>query len=308
MYREACSFCKNNTGLIYPLATDYITGDKFQIWQCRFCQLAFTEPVPPELSRYYPAKYRRYSPLVQHLLHRLYRQRVRKWVQGVDPGSVFEIGCGDGLMLDALRRQGWQVMGSERTPEIAEFARTQMGIEVVTGDLASFAPPQPFDLIILFQVLEHLENPFETLIHVRRLLKSDGRLLIGVPNFASWQARFGGKHWFHLDVPRHLFHYNPVSLTRCLEQAGFTIEKITFVSWEHDPYGWVQTLYNRLDSQPNRLTRLLMGLDGLHPISLLQLVLLPFLTPIAIAGAIISWVVGKGALMQIKARPTAQPE
>jgi SAM-dependent methyltransferase len=298
-----CPACASTqSSLLHGHALDYITGKVFQVWRCAECGLGFTLPRPENMARHYPARYRRYTPAVLALLKALYRRRARRWSRGfTGPGRALEVGCGDGLMLATLREAGWRVAGTERTPQAAAFARQRLGLPVFVGDLDALSPEPTFELIILFQVLEHLPDPTVTLRQCARLLNPKGRLVVGLPNLASWQARFGGPVWFHLDVPRHLVHFSPESLDRALRQAGLQIARIGFVSLEHDPYGWIQSILNRLGIRHNHLTRLLMRLDdpgvgGIIQVAAAGLLLIPCL-----ALSVVSWIVGKGALMEIQA-------
>ena len=145
-------------------------------------------------------------------------------------------------MLDTLRRAGWRVVGIERTPEMARFARHDLELPVFAGGVEAIAARPHFDLIILFQVLEHIRDPLSVLRQCATLLKPSGVLIVGVPNLESWQARYTGPHWFHLDVPRHLFHFSPRSLGKVLQMADLTVSRISFVSFEHDPYGWIESI------------------------------------------------------------------
>jgi SAM-dependent methyltransferase len=220
------------------------------------------------------------------------------------PGVALEVGVGDGLMLNALRSLGWRVIGNERTAEMASFAHRHLGLPVFAGDIDALQPAPHFDLIILFQVLEHIDDPLKMLKQLRTLLKPDGKLIIGVPNFESWQSSFGKSNWFHLDVPRHLFHYSPASLANCLSRADMEIEQVSHVSLEHDPYGWLQTILNRFDRQPNRLTRLLMRMDALDANGLANFVAVPLLGIASVELSALSWLFHRGALIEVIARPT----
>jgi len=129
--------------------------------------------------------------------------------------------------------------------------------------------------------------------------------VVAAPNLDSWQAKACGRAWFHLDVPRHLFHFTPSSLERALEQAGLQITSIEFHSFEHDPYGWVQSILNRMRFPNNQLTRMLMGMDGeasgffsrAAMLAISALLLLP-----SLGLSIVSWMAGSGAIMQVWAR------
>ncbi len=303
-YQYVCRICgSHHTRIVYEKAHDYITGDIFQVWQCQDCLVAATDPQPTDLSPYYPSRYRHYTPVVISILKALYGQRVKRWANRfTEPGTAFEMGCGDGFMLDNLRKLGWKVVGNERTVAMAQFARQQLGLDVFVGDLDALRPVPTFGLVILFQVLEHLDDPVPVLRQISQILTPGGKLIIGVPNFDSWQASWGKDRWLHLDVPRHLFHYSPASLENTLKLAGLTTEDVQYVSLEHDPFGWLQTLYNRLDSRRNRLTRTLMALDRPTLAVIIELGLLPFLGVVCLMLSIASWLVAKGAIIQVIAR------
>jgi SAM-dependent methyltransferase len=292
---------------LYDSAPDYVTDAFFQVYQCENCTFAFTSPVPDDLSPHYPTRYRQYHPLIINTLSLLYRQRVKKWNRlFARPGAAFEMGYGDGIMLDNLRRLGWKVFGSERTVEAAHFARHALDMPVFVGGPPAIKPAPVFDLVFLFQVLEHLDNPVDTIRQIGQFLTPNGKLIIGVPNFSGWQRRFSGKKWFHLDVPRHLSHFSAQSLDTLVKTAGLEIERVGFVSFEHDPYGWVQSLLNMLDSQPNRLTRLLMGVDPMGFKNFAQVI---FAVPLGVVGmilAILSWMFKSGAVIEVIVRKPAQ--
>jgi hypothetical protein len=131
-------------------------------------------------------------------------------------------------------------------------------------------------------------------------LRPGGRLIIAVPNYASWQSRYARGGWFHLDVPRHLFHFTPAALARLLREAGLAPGDVHFASWEHDPYGWVQSIENRLGLASNTLTRSLMGLSP-APGRALALVLAALLTLPAAILSVASWMAGAGAIMEMSA-------
>lgn len=305
---ESCRLCRSSDiSLLFKQVQDYISGELFDVRRCNRCGVAFTHPQPVSIHRFYPTYYRRYGRLAYATLGFLYRWRARSWVHTLgSSGMALEVGCGDGWMLRALREQGWKVVGNERTVQSTLFAATVNGLPVFVGGLEALKPEARFDLIILFQVLEHLADPLGTLQECVRLLRPGGALVVAVPNIESWQARVSGPSWFHLDVPRHLFHFSPLSLSYVLERAGLDVAAIHFVSLEHDPYGWVQSVLNRAGLPQNLLTRLLMGgaepgtatsLAGMGTVLLSVLLLGP-----CVLLAMCSWTARAGALMELRAR------
>src|ERR1019366_7639872 len=110
-----------------------------------------------------------------------------------------------------------------------------------------------YDAVILWHVAEHLHEPGATVRAIARLLRPGGVLLIAVPNFGSPEAVLGRAGWFHLDVPRHLVHFTPSTLTAILEAAGFQPVKVTHLVPEYDLFSFVQTAENRLGLPANLL-------------------------------------------------------
>jgi SAM-dependent methyltransferase len=181
---------------------------------------------------------------------------------------------------------------------MARFAREHFGLTVYVESETPIPAGEKFDLIVLFQVLEHLENPVEQLTRAASLLAEGGRIIVAVPNFSSWQSRFAQSGWFHLDVPRHLVHFSPESLEQAAQAAGLTTQTVEFTSFEHDPYGWVQSALNRFFKNENRLTKLLMRSVPWRGSDLFTLLLAGLLTPIAVVLSLVSWMAGKGAILE----------
>ena len=132
-------------------------------------------------------------------------------------------------------------------------------------------------------------------------LAPGGRVIVNVPNFASWQSRFAGAKWLHLDVPRHLVHFSPGSLATAFAAAGLKLCRLGYASFEHDPYGWVESALNRITGRPNTLTRFLMGMQPFGARVAISMVAGAILTPLAFALSVLSWAFRRGALLEATA-------
>lgn len=298
---QTCPVCGIESARpVYSEARDPITLDCFSVAECVACGVAYTKPRPSSWERYYPEQYRAYGPITTGVLSMFYNLRASRWMR-VKPekgGKVLEIGCGPGLMLAAFHRNGWRVLGIERNEAVAAAARRALGLEIISAAVEELPMDAQFDLIVMFQVLEHIGGPLQLLIECAKRLAPGGRLIINVPNFSSWQSRFAGPKWLHLDVPRHVVHFTPQTLATTLERAGLRLVELRFTSMEHDPYGWVESTVNLLTGRCNTLTRFLMGLDPFGPAVLLSFVLGVVLVPPAFLLATASWLAGSGALME----------
>lgn len=296
-----CPICKSsNLEVVYDEAADHITKKQFSILGCKSCALRFTYPVPENPNHFYPKKYRIYGPIVLRILRALYLIRARRLTSLFSkPKAALEIGCGDGFMLNSLKSMGWEVTGIERTEEVASHARDVFGINVVSKGIEHLPKKPTFDLIFFFNSLEHMADPLSMVKECTFRLKPNGKLIIMVPNFDSWQSRFAGAKWVHLDPPRHLCHFNQESISNMFKSVGFTVSDINFVSLEHDPYGWIQSSINKITNRDNTLTRYLMGLEKFDFQIFLSVIISTILFLPSIILAVVSWFFSQGALMQV---------
>jgi len=250
-------------------ARDYVSGEEFEVLRCGACGLARTTPAPaPErMERYYPAAYygaasaRRFPAVVEALQRALYGARARAVERlAGGTGRVLDVGCGRGFLLDAFRRRGWAVQGTELDDRSAAHAREVLGLQVHTGPAEAWPWREGhFDAVVFWHVLEHLAEPRLALERARRLLRPGGVLMVGVPNFASPEARLAAAGWFHLDVPRHVVHLTPRWLEGALDAAGFDVRRRSFLTPEYDAFSLVQSAENRFGLRHNLLYDVLRG-------------------------------------------------
>lgn len=305
---------------LFP-ARDYITGDVFRIERCPDCGLVRTIPQPKagDLVRYYPPGYYgrgvRYPLFLQRFLDGIYTRRARHLEQRCSGrhGKALDIGCGPGWMLDKLRARGWEGIGTERDDESARFARSELGLEVLTGEnVLEDLPSNSFDLVILWHVLEHLAEPAREIAEISRLLRPGGIALLAVPNFGSIEARLAGPRWFHLDVPRHLSHIELPTLRSLLDRSGLEIMSAGYFSPEYDVFSAVQTSLNMLGLRQNMLYNLLrsrgsrlMSAGELrrHPVSaLLTMALTPLIGALSLLWVPSVALTRQGATLTVHAR------
>jgi len=170
------------------------------------------------------------------LYHRLYRTLalpIMPWRSG---GRILDVGCGTGDYLAGLRQMGWAVQGIEINPHAVQHAREVLHLDVAQSDfLQARLPANHFDVVTMWWYLEHIPNPLQVLQEARRVLKPDGVLWLGVPNWAGWEARFFRTAWYHLDTPRHFYLFTPATLRAMLEHAGWSVRQRRNISWLNDP-------------------------------------------------------------------------
>jgi SAM-dependent methyltransferase len=248
------------------------TRKQFDVVRCRQCGLArlHPQPSPDELRSYYPDSYW-FAPdtsLAARLEERYRRLVLRGHIRFVERalrgsrarGPLLDVGCGGGLFLGLLRRRGLRVVGLDSSHEAAALAWRHQRAPAVVADLEQ-APfrPASFAAITMSHVLEHLPDPCVYLAAAGRLLQPDGRLVIHVPNAASFQFHLLGRRWNGVDVPRHLFNYRDRDLVRLLDVMGFEVVRRTYFSLRDNPAGLATSLAPGLDPMARRVRKVREG-------------------------------------------------
>ena len=136
--------------------------------------------------------------------------------------KVLDIGTAGGAFLDAAKNFGYDAYGMEPSSYlVTKGQRRGLQIEQGTIDTHNFKP-LTFDLICLWDVIEHLTDPKKSLLKIRELLKPNGVLLINYPDISTWQAKlFGKKFWWIISV--HLTHFSPKTLKKICSLTGFEV-------------------------------------------------------------------------------------
>lgn len=235
-----------------------IEGCASRLVVCPCCGLGRLDPLPSddELTSFYPDAYYgdpgiKFQPLVEALVRAVGARHIRFLSRGVPSGGqVLDVGCGRGVLLAELADRGFEVHGVERSAAAAAGADPRARIRIAS-DLAEVAhPADSFDAVLIWHVLEHLRDPVASVREIHRILRPGGKLVVAVPNFSSLQARWAGAAWFHLDLPRHVFHFSLAALRRLLVQSGFACESEHHFSLRQNPFGWIQSSLNRRPDLP----------------------------------------------------------
>lgn len=242
----SCPLCGSDAAhRVYRLA-DWLYGTEgwYCLVRCAACGLLYLNPRPSRdvMPCHYPSEY---APFQGAGAGRCLRRgpwrayglakRCRAVTRLVPRGRLLDVGCASGAFLAAMRETGaWEVVGLERDEGAAAWARERHGISVHRADVdeATFVEGA-FDAITLWDVLEHLPSPGDTLRRLRPWLSDDGWLVLRVPDGGSPWARLFGRYWAGLDAPRHLVTFDRRTLRRLLSACGYTVRAEWALSGTH---------------------------------------------------------------------------
>ena len=136
-------------------------------------------------------------------------------------GKLLDIGCGPGFFLDEAKRRGWETRGADLSRWSRDYAKEHFNVEVFQGLLGdAHFPDRSFDVIVMNDVIEHLEDPKSVLREVRRILKNDGVIYISTPDIQSFLSRFLRAKWWGINK-YHLFYFSKKTIEKLFDEIGF---------------------------------------------------------------------------------------
>jgi len=158
--------------------------------------------------------------------------------------SLLDFGCGKGIFLFLAKKEHWEIAGVETSANRSAYASKILEIEVNTAFYTEGSIfNKKFDILTLFHVIEHITDSRILLKNlVKDNLKENGLLVLEVPNIKSWQFQWSKERWLHLDVPRHLAHFDADTIKPLLENAGCQIIGQDFFSFHLGIIGMIQTI------------------------------------------------------------------
>jgi 2-polyprenyl-3-methyl-5-hydroxy-6-metoxy-1,4-benzoquinol methylase len=232
-----CPVCGNNSlNEIMECVDHSLTQENFDIIECPVCTLRVTFPIPPvdKIAPYYNfTDYISHTDINEGWMNQLYH-KVRKrtlaqktnWIQSLFTGfkgNLLEIGAGTGAFANAMKEKDWKVTALEPDELTRKRAKDNYNLEVLPIEALYNLPEKSFDVITLWHVLEHVHDLNGYFKAIYKLLKTNGRLIIAVPNYTSFDARFYKSFWAAYDVPRHLYHFTPKSMANLCNRYRFKI-------------------------------------------------------------------------------------
>ena len=286
----SCCVCGSKSARAYVRTWDRSHGQpgEFTFVKCRGCGHVYLNPRPTqeEIGLYYPETYKEYVMGVEEEPSAFVRwnrryglaKRCHTITSRRPPGRFLDVGCGTGILMEAMRERGWQVQGVDFTPAAVQAARAR-GLEVHQGTLEDAGLPEAsFDAVALWNVIEHVPDPPATAQAVARVLRPGGLVVMATPNVDALDARLFGEYWALWEAPRHFNVFSPGSLGRVLESAGFA--NVTSESVVGTWFGFVTSLQylweERQGFRPNPGDGTRPFWDTALPMQLLRALALPY--------------------------------
>ncbi len=207
---------------------------EFNLVRCSQCNMIRQNPrlTWESLESYYPENYSAYERIIDRETSRIKRADrsygMQKRVKAIERfqagGKLLDVGCGTGVFLaEAKKDPHWEVAGIEPNPKAAEYTRNELGVEIYQQRFADAPlPNNQFDVITMWNVLEHLDFPSQDLRRAMEILRPGGWLVFSIPNLESLDARLFGHAWIGWDLPRHLYLFPGSQLKAVLERNGFS--------------------------------------------------------------------------------------
>ncbi len=202
--------------------------------ECTHCGLKFVAKIKSNnyYSQIYNKNYFNGAVYDNYLDEEKYRRRVFrdkiKLIKKHLPceGTILDIGCGMGFFLMEMQKRGYQIKGLDISKYAAAIASAKLNTFIPPADLlsASFSPGQ-FDIITLWDLLEHLPEPARYLDRISQIIKKNGVLVIETLNISSLTARMLKEKWPLYFPPYHLFYFNQKNISLLLEKTGFSLLK-----------------------------------------------------------------------------------
>lgn len=278
-----CLVCQSSKKSIF------LKTPKRSLYVCHRCHLIYVSPLPKKafLKKFYQEEYFQLEKDKKKILgYRDYEQQKRFLIsyfekklkqiaklKGEKRGKLLDIGCALGYFLESAKKDGWEVVGLDISPYAVEAVR-KGGVKAVEGFLyeAGFER-NSFDVITIFQTIEHDPNPVNLLSEIYRILKPGGILLLITPDQKGMLPTLLGKKWHGWQVEAHLFWFDKQSLQFALKKAGFrNIEiKKDILIW-----GSLMDIFEAIKMRyPNLVTKTAFAIISWLPRSIRQIAIIP---------------------------------
>jgi len=245
--KVACDICGSEESSLFLERGDLNASleGKFQLVKCLQCGLVYQNPRPTKdsWSYLYPNDYDQYDidyinyKGISKFFHEYGLLKRLKFIQKyINTGNLLDIGCATGDFISYVSKfDGWKVIGIEPSVTANERARVNGLGEIYSSieECSKIFPEPTFDVVTLWNVIEHLYSPKDDLITIRNLLKDNGVIVITTPNIESFGSNIFKQYWIGYELPRHFFVFSKRTLTLLLEKTGYEVIEFSNLYGEH---------------------------------------------------------------------------
>ena len=212
-----------------------VSKETFSLLYNKEYDILKTHPTPSleALPKYYESEdYISHTDGKRSLFEKIYHLVKRNAIKGKvsllnkeqnSKGKLLDIGCGTGDFLVEAKNQGWSILGFEPNSDAKQLAANK-GVSF-TEDIFAL-PENTFDAVTMWHVLEHVPNLEEYIANLKRIVKPNGTIIIAVPNYKSYDAKYYNRFWAAYDVPRHLWHFSKTSIKRLFSDVDMELKKV----------------------------------------------------------------------------------
>lgn len=205
---------------------ELFTKKNYKIVRCLSCGFVYLSPKPSsdELAQFY-RNFDYHNPSISEKVIKSDAIRSIKLINKFKPqtGSMIDIGCGRGFLLDEARRFGWKVFGIDYSQKVLDYAKNVLNLDTTCADIRSYVSHNKYSVVVLNQVIEHVTNPKRVLKNCYKLLDEKGIIYIATPNIESVAAKVHKEHFDHIIPPEHVGYYSRKTLSLLLEKCGFKV-------------------------------------------------------------------------------------
>ena len=218
----SCNVCSS-----HDLRTLYLKH-KMTVMQCKNCDFVFIHPPPSKetQSKYYDdsfekGSYKLYST-AENLKIKTSEKRFIAFSKYAKGGKLLDVGCATGFFLNLALKKNFETFGVELSEEAIKKANKEHKIFHGILEEAKY-DDSFFDIVTMYDIIEHVLDPSNTIKEISRIMKKDGILAITTPDISSWHAKIMGKNWGLITPLEHLSYFSPKTITLLLEKNGFRV-------------------------------------------------------------------------------------
>lgn len=239
VHHDHCPLCSSEMITVHFHCVDhFISKETFPVARCGECNFLFTQDHPDEneVYKYYESEdYISHSGTSQGIVNKIYhlirrvmmirKKSIIEKITGLKEGNLLDVGSGSGHFASVMKKYGWRVTGIEINEKARNLSAKTFDLKIISPGQISELAANSFDCVTMWHVLEHFHDPRKYIGEVFSLLKPGGRCLVALPNCNSPDAKFYRQEWAALDVPRHLWHFDPVTFSDFALKSGLKVDR-----------------------------------------------------------------------------------